>query len=1072
MRNPQSKSLILLLIFLFNISVFPLSLFIPDSDLENQNDTPDAVQAPDHDLRSNQGQNSRYEYDVAAATSNQGGFSKALSSWSPPSVSGTTTALNVTEYADTTKADQQIQLIYTNVSGTPSYSSGNAFLDVPPGWNGTRMYTFVDNLHEDRVWINNTGLDGVTSPPWSWSIGFNDTGASTNTIISEWPNATFGGAHFWINGSESGGKYYYDANDRGYFRQTVTINRGPVVSGYVEMNYWEDNGKLTGGPHGDAEIYVAVNDNGIPRVVWNLPFKYMTLKKTWLTVDPSLTSMTDLTPFNTPGTFEIEVGLRYPTTKFENLNDYFEAYMDNATIHLVTEAKPSDLGLTMNGYNVTDGIVTTPDNYTRINGTISSGDVTNLQSSDNSYLIVNSVLDGSSNKIDLYTYYNLSTDGIPKDNNITILELWIEAAYTSSITDGDLLVYNVNTVAWEKIHDGYTPNRQVLGVGKDEAWSWITTEPLNYINGSNVIKFRINGTSSSPFSLEIDYVHFAMTTAITNAAYGVGMYVQDRATPWNEFAQPVATFTFNYTLGGWLEPELNVTVTFDCDQRFYASREAPDSLYELAATSSGINYSVDNGTAVTWDFYVYISVPSGYKAPKFTVSVPSDWSTTWVSEPQTPTVNNTDKTYLSTGVLTVPLAPITTLPDGFWHIIMSSPNYGQSLEIQIEDPPGSWRSEIKFYPTNTTQANGTLLASNPNSVNITWYTPDGTEFTETHYPANYTRTNGTLSSGTVAYVQSSDDLDLVIDSVLDGGSNKVDLYFNYSLDTDGIVETDVTNLELWIEAAYNTSIDDGDLFVYNFDGSTWEKINDTYKPTTDLSWRWTTANPSPYIDNTSREIWFRVNGTHSSAPISIGIDYVHFRFTFLNYIGLSGDVYGIVTTPNFTLPAGKTMAGQWTVIINWFNGTEMAYLAKTFDLYHPSILQIPPQKSQITARVGDLVTVQIIFLDNDTLQRLSAGTVQGFWNGNPPPVDFIYNSQFNWWEGYFNASALGTYNVEVTASAPYYNDPPTNATVQIVIIKALTTLTIQQGASVQTLLVRWMLGRTALTTTTVIPKNN
>ncbi|MFQ6124376.1 MAG: hypothetical protein ACE5R6_07210, partial [Candidatus Heimdallarchaeota archaeon] len=431
-------------------------------------------------------------------------------------------------------------------------------------------------------------------------------------------------------------------------------------------------------------------------------------------------------------------------------------------------------------------------------------------------------------------------------------------------------------------------------------------------------------------------------------------------------------------------------VEFDYSADLYVRKDSPDTLYELDATSEGTNYDVNDGdTTVDWDFYVYVSVPTGYTETQFNVTFPTDWTITWVSEPQNPTLNNVTQCDTATpGVLTVPVPSISPAPDGYWHIKATSPNYAQSLQTQIEDPPGVWSPATTFRPTNTTRARGTISTSTPNPVNVTWFTPAGTTFYETHPPGAYTLTTGTPISGTVADLQTSDDTDLVIESV----GNVIDLYTSYDLDADGIAETDVTNLELWIEAAYNTSITDGDLYVRDFTGGTWEKINDNYAPTTDQAWSWMTANPGAYIDDTTHEIWFRVYGTHSGA-FTIGMDYEQFQLTFLNYLGLSGDAGGVVTTPSFTFPTGKTTAGEWTVLMSWTSGTEVAYIAEPFDLNHPS--ELHSLNSPISAALGDTVTAWVRFNDSDNSQNILTGSVSTSGDGEFPATSFYPNSQFN-----------------------------------------------------------------------------
>lgn len=118
-RIPHIWSVGLLLIFMLNISLFPTSLSVPDSDLQNRDGTQDAVQD----------QKPRYEYDIAAVTPNQRGFNKAMANgiptltewWSPNF--DFRRMVNVTEPGTIARSQEPVTL---NVNFSPNTAYNNS----------------------------------------------------------------------------------------------------------------------------------------------------------------------------------------------------------------------------------------------------------------------------------------------------------------------------------------------------------------------------------------------------------------------------------------------------------------------------------------------------------------------------------------------------------------------------------------------------------------------------------------------------------------------------------------------------------------------------------------------------------------------------------------------------------------------------------------------------------------------------------------------------------------------------------------------------------------------------------
>ncbi|MFX1384509.1 MAG: hypothetical protein ACFFBP_18950 [Promethearchaeota archaeon] len=152
-----------------------------------------------------------------------------------------------------------------------------------------------------------------------------------------------------------------------------------------------------------------------------------------------------------------------------------------------------------------------------------------------------------------------------------------------------------------------------------------------------------------------------------------------------------ANFTSDdiWELGGY-EIELRTNLNL------YARKNNPESNYETNSGSLGTIFSVINNSLTNWEFYAYFSVPTGYEENEMKINIPTDFTITWVSEPQDPSTNRLSECDTSTqGVLTIPVNTISLTPDGFWKFKATSPNYCQQINI-LTNATGSWVIDNQF----------------------------------------------------------------------------------------------------------------------------------------------------------------------------------------------------------------------------------------------------------------------------------------------------------------------------------------------------------------------------------------
>ncbi|MHA2027078.1 MAG: MSCRAMM family protein [Candidatus Thorarchaeota archaeon] len=174
-----------------------------------------------------------------------------------------------------------------------------------------------------------------------------------------------------------------------------------------------------------------------------------------------------------------------------------------------------------------------------------------------------------------------------------------------------------------------------------------------------------------------------------------------------------------------------------------------------------------------------------------------------------------------------------------------------------------------------------------------------------------------------------------------------------------------------------------------------------------------TATPYPALIENLTISWFLPNGTlWFEETINDGVD-------------------GVAYSTGLTLEANNATPGQWSILVFWNNGTEIAYGEVSFDLYHSSSLL--PVNSFIEAEPDSSATCAVYLRDADTNGFLLDGTstVVGNWSGET--IVFQRNLAQSWWEGELNTSMMGfgNYTVVINATTPYYSFSTCSVTAEI-----------------------------------------
>ena len=142
-------------------------------------------------------------------------------------------------------------------------------------------------------------------------------------------------------------------------------------------------------------------------------------------------------------------------------------------------------------------------------------------------------------------------------------------------------------------------------------------------------------------------------------------------------------------------------------------------------------------------------------------------------------------------------------------------------------------------------------------------------------------------------------------------------------------------------------------------------------------------------------------------------------------------INGALNGTSWTLGGQNTTAGQWMLELFWTNGTEIAYAATGFDLYHASSLTAV--QSVIETEANSVITSILRYIDTDNGRYLMQDEAVIAANWSSGSVTYDPNLVRNWWEADFDTSVVGggEFLVVVDAVQSYFDDASCQFTLRV-----------------------------------------
>jgi len=257
---------------------------------------------------------------------------------------GTSSGLIGAEYGNRTDQFLGLEMVYDPTNTTTGESTS---IPTGTGWEGYRAEAAITGLTENRTWTLNPGFqDGTTS----WTLATTPAGGNSEPY-SEWADDGHGVGDDCLNLTilsddwPGGATQFYDAGDRAYASQTMTIPRLDIVWSAFTFEYWVNNTHFS-----SISLYVAVEGDAPDNSAWQETLPNLGSEGVWQTtgLQEVPVSLVDIA-----GGVPVEVGLwskralgyqpGLPNVRIDNFEFYFK-----------TEVLPSDVNLEMNDIPVVD----------------------------------------------------------------------------------------------------------------------------------------------------------------------------------------------------------------------------------------------------------------------------------------------------------------------------------------------------------------------------------------------------------------------------------------------------------------------------------------------------------------------------------------------------------------------------------------------------------------------------------------------------------------------------------------------------------------------------------------------
>ncbi|MFW9888805.1 MAG: hypothetical protein ACFFER_11505, partial [Candidatus Thorarchaeota archaeon] len=171
----------------------------------------------------------------------------------------------------------------------------------------------------------------------------------------------------------------------------------------------------------------------------------------------------------------------------------------------------------------------------------------------------------------------------------------------------------------------------------------------------------------------------------------------------------------------------NVSVSFNYEAKLLSHRYT-DSYWASDFSKHGVYYQVSTGGSSELSFFTYLGSLEDYLNPSVIITYPSDWeNATIIDSGATPV---TSQCVISQGSLVIPSSVLNAL--GWWFFELQSPNYVNTIEMQVYEAGGDQWTQESVYRTGNISRVSISISSGPNVpeplnlVNLTWIMPNGT----------------------------------------------------------------------------------------------------------------------------------------------------------------------------------------------------------------------------------------------------------------------------------------------------------------------------------------------------------
>ncbi|MHA2132538.1 MAG: hypothetical protein ACW99J_01625 [Candidatus Thorarchaeota archaeon] len=183
-------------------------------------------------------------------------------------------------------------------------------------------------------------------------------------------------------------------------------------------------------------------------------------------------------------------------------------------------------------------------------------------------------------------------------------------------------------------------------------------------------------------------------------------------------------------------------------------------------------------------------------------------------------------------------------------------------------------------------------------------------------------------------------------------------------------------------------------------------------------------------------------GTSSSTPPQsddVSITWLMPNGTEWHAESASGGSNGLVNGSSVVVGPNNSTVGVWSVVIEWDNGTEVAYDAAMFAIHHRA--NLTAVYTLIETETGMIVSGSVQYSDLDTGVSMLDGyaTIASNWSSGQ--VSFEPNLAKEWWEAALDTSLVGFGNhiVIVNASKQFYGNATCAFSVSVITKTRLTS---------------------------------